>query len=197
MTNEEDNNSLQSTTLSATHIQSNSAALLLFHSKSAATPTIFRGSKAYHWSLGVSLSLAVHLLKLCIKLVPRLIHTFIRISSPSSHFLDEERSSQSRSFTPLASQELSKDLPTDISNDFKVIDEILVFTSHVVLPWLTRFLFVLCGACLHFKSHEISVVKDKFQFLRVLFVWMPSMNSFSFSGLRDTPVVSALVVPGD
>ncbi|KAL4600330.1 hypothetical protein ACB092_11G190900 [Castanea dentata] len=42
-----------------------------------------------------------------------------RISSPSSHFLDEERSSQSRSFTPLASQELSKDLPTDISNDFK------------------------------------------------------------------------------
>uniref|UniRef100_A0A7N2LPQ7 Uncharacterized protein n=1 Tax=Quercus lobata TaxID=97700 RepID=A0A7N2LPQ7_QUELO len=42
-----------------------------------------------------------------------------RKSSPSSHFLDEERSSQSRSFTPLASQELSKDLPTDISNDFK------------------------------------------------------------------------------
>ncbi|KAF3959797.1 hypothetical protein CMV_015426 [Castanea mollissima] len=42
-----------------------------------------------------------------------------RKSSPSSHFLDEEISSQSRSFTPLASQELSKDLPTDISNDFK------------------------------------------------------------------------------
>ena len=42
-----------------------------------------------------------------------------RKSSPSSHFLDEERSSQSRSFTPLASQELSKDLPTNISNDFK------------------------------------------------------------------------------
>ncbi|KAK7832291.1 protein strubbelig-receptor family 5 [Quercus suber] len=35
-----------------------------------------------------------------------------RKSSPSSHFLDEERSCQSRSFTPLASQELSKDLPT-------------------------------------------------------------------------------------
>ncbi|KAK4587615.1 hypothetical protein RGQ29_018860 [Quercus rubra] len=42
-----------------------------------------------------------------------------RKSSPSSHFLDEERSNQSRSFTPLASQELSKNLPTDISNDFK------------------------------------------------------------------------------
>nr|POE53922.1 protein strubbelig-receptor family 5 [Quercus suber] len=42
-----------------------------------------------------------------------------RKSSPSSHFLDEERSCQSRSFTPLASQELSKDLPTGISNDFK------------------------------------------------------------------------------
>ena len=42
-----------------------------------------------------------------------------RKSSSSSHFLDEERSSQSRSFTPLASQELSEDLPTDISNDFK------------------------------------------------------------------------------
>lgn len=39
-------------------------------------------------------------------------------SSPSSHFLDEERASQRRAFTPLASQELSHDLRTD-SSDYK------------------------------------------------------------------------------
>lgn len=45
-------------------------------------PSIFlvcgRESKAYHWSLEVNLSLVVLLLKLCTKLVPRLIHIFIR-----------------------------------------------------------------------------------------------------------------------
>ncbi|XP_059459225.1 protein STRUBBELIG-RECEPTOR FAMILY 5-like [Corylus avellana] len=42
-----------------------------------------------------------------------------RKSSPSSNFLDEERISQRRSFTPLASQELSQDLRADISKSFK------------------------------------------------------------------------------
>lgn len=41
-----------------------------------------------------------------------------RKSSPSSHFLDEERLSQHRSFTPLASQELPQDLHPNISKDF-------------------------------------------------------------------------------
>ncbi|KAJ7952087.1 putative Strubbelig receptor [Quillaja saponaria] len=48
-----------------------------------------------------------------------------RSSSPSSHFLDEERFSQNRSFTPLTSQELSKDLHDDIPRgykDFKSVD---------------------------------------------------------------------------
>lgn len=42
-----------------------------------------------------------------------------RKSSPSSNFLDEERLSQRRSFTPLASQELSQDLRADMSKGFK------------------------------------------------------------------------------
>ncbi|KAG6730640.1 hypothetical protein I3843_01G085700 [Carya illinoinensis] len=42
-----------------------------------------------------------------------------RKSPPPSHFLDEERISQRRSFTPLASRELSKDFHTGIRKDFK------------------------------------------------------------------------------
>lgn len=43
-----------------------------------------------------------------------------RKASPSSDFLDEERLSQRRrSFTPLASQELSQDLRADITKGFK------------------------------------------------------------------------------
>jgi hypothetical protein len=42
-----------------------------------------------------------------------------RKSSPSSNFLDEEMISQRRSFTPLASQELSQDLRADITKGFK------------------------------------------------------------------------------
>lgn len=43
-----------------------------------------------------------------------------RKSSPSLHFLDdEERNSERRTFTPLASQELSNDLHAEISKDFK------------------------------------------------------------------------------
>ncbi|CAI8601504.1 unnamed protein product [Vicia faba] len=48
-----------------------------------------------------------------------------RSSVPSSHFIDEDRRSQHRSFTPLASQELSKDLGSDDStkyNGFKAMD---------------------------------------------------------------------------
>ncbi|KDO76209.1 hypothetical protein CISIN_1g010751mg [Citrus sinensis] len=43
----------------------------------ASTLLSSRGNKAYHLNLAVSLSLVVHLLKLCIKLVLRLIHTYI------------------------------------------------------------------------------------------------------------------------
>lgn len=42
-----------------------------------------------------------------------------RSSLPSSHFTDEEKHSQHRSFTPLASQELTKDLVADVSKDYK------------------------------------------------------------------------------
>uniref|UniRef100_A0A2N9J063 Protein kinase domain-containing protein n=1 Tax=Fagus sylvatica TaxID=28930 RepID=A0A2N9J063_FAGSY len=47
-----------------------------------------------------------------------------RKSSPSSHFLEEETSSQTRSFTPLASRELSKDMPADISPDFEELKSV-------------------------------------------------------------------------
>ncbi|TKY64715.1 STRUBBELIG-RECEPTOR FAMILY 5 [Spatholobus suberectus] len=40
-------------------------------------------------------------------------------SIPSSHFIDEERRSQHRSFTPLASQKLSKDSGADVSKEYK------------------------------------------------------------------------------
>lgn len=42
-----------------------------------------------------------------------------RSSSPSSHFIGEERHSQHRSFTPLASRELTKDSGDDLSRDYK------------------------------------------------------------------------------
>ena len=42
-----------------------------------------------------------------------------RSSRPSSHFIDEERRSQHRSFTPLASQELSKDSAADVCTEYK------------------------------------------------------------------------------
>ncbi|XP_057453966.1 protein STRUBBELIG-RECEPTOR FAMILY 5-like isoform X2 [Lotus japonicus] len=42
-----------------------------------------------------------------------------RSSLPSSHFIDEERHSQHRSFTPLASQELCKDSGDDVSKEYK------------------------------------------------------------------------------
>ncbi|XP_058767406.1 protein STRUBBELIG-RECEPTOR FAMILY 5-like isoform X2 [Vicia villosa] len=48
-----------------------------------------------------------------------------RSSVPSSHFIDEDRHSQHRSFTPLASQELSKDLGPDDCTEysgFKAMD---------------------------------------------------------------------------
>ncbi|KAG5016459.1 hypothetical protein JHK85_022595 [Glycine max] len=41
-----------------------------------------------------------------------------RSSKTSSHFIDEDRNSQHRSFTPLASQELSKDSGHDVSKDY-------------------------------------------------------------------------------
>lgn len=41
-----------------------------------------------------------------------------RSSVPSSHFIDEDRHSQHRSFTPLASQELSKDLGPDDCTEY-------------------------------------------------------------------------------
>lgn len=40
-------------------------------------------------------------------------------TSVPSHFLDEERASRSRAFTPLTSQELSHDLRSEIFKDFK------------------------------------------------------------------------------
>ncbi|XP_061361366.1 protein STRUBBELIG-RECEPTOR FAMILY 5-like [Gastrolobium bilobum] len=43
----------------------------------------------------------------------------LRSSLPSSHFMDEEKNSQRRSFTPLASQELSKDSGADVSKEYK------------------------------------------------------------------------------
>ncbi|KAG5141434.1 hypothetical protein JHK82_017129 [Glycine max] len=42
-----------------------------------------------------------------------------RSSKPASHFIDEERRSQHRSFTTLASEELSKDSDADFSKDYK------------------------------------------------------------------------------
>ncbi|KAA8541512.1 hypothetical protein F0562_022664 [Nyssa sinensis] len=42
-----------------------------------------------------------------------------RRTSPPSHFLDEERLSQRRPFTPLASQELSNDSRSEIHKDFR------------------------------------------------------------------------------
>ncbi|XP_056176540.1 protein STRUBBELIG-RECEPTOR FAMILY 5-like [Syzygium oleosum] len=45
-----------------------------------------------------------------------------RSSSPSSHFLDEERASQRRAFTPLSSRELSHDLRAETRKSFRVLD---------------------------------------------------------------------------
>lgn len=42
-----------------------------------------------------------------------------RKSPPPSNFLDDERISQRRSFTPLASRELSQDFHAGIHKDFK------------------------------------------------------------------------------
>ncbi|XP_028123245.1 protein STRUBBELIG-RECEPTOR FAMILY 5 isoform X1 [Camellia sinensis] len=42
-----------------------------------------------------------------------------RSSTPPSHFLDEDRVSQRRPFTPLASQELSNDMRSEIQKDFR------------------------------------------------------------------------------
>jgi interleukin-1 receptor-associated kinase 1 len=42
-----------------------------------------------------------------------------RSSLPSSRFIDEERRSQNRSFTPLASQELSKDSGNYVCTEYK------------------------------------------------------------------------------
>lgn len=42
------------------------------------TKNLGQGSKVYHWSLVVNLSSVAHLLKLCIKLVLKLIRTFTR-----------------------------------------------------------------------------------------------------------------------
>ncbi|KAK7389440.1 hypothetical protein VNO78_24479 [Psophocarpus tetragonolobus] len=42
-----------------------------------------------------------------------------RASTTSSHFIDEERRSQHRSFTSLASQDLSKDSGADVSKDYR------------------------------------------------------------------------------
>ncbi|KAL6996074.1 hypothetical protein U1Q18_006210 [Sarracenia purpurea var. burkii] len=42
-----------------------------------------------------------------------------RSSTPPSHFLDEERISQRRPFTPLASQELSNDFHSEMRKDFR------------------------------------------------------------------------------
>ncbi|KAL5160162.1 Protein STRUBBELIG-RECEPTOR FAMILY 5 [Glycine soja] len=42
-----------------------------------------------------------------------------RSSKPASHFIDEERRSQHRSFTTLTSEELSKDSDADFSKDYK------------------------------------------------------------------------------
>ncbi|RDX71756.1 Protein STRUBBELIG-RECEPTOR FAMILY 5, partial [Mucuna pruriens] len=42
-----------------------------------------------------------------------------RSTLPSSHFIDEERRSQRKSFTPLASQQLSKDSGADVTKDYK------------------------------------------------------------------------------
>lgn len=49
-----------------------------FYFQKASTLLSSRGNKAYHLNLAVSLSLVVHLLKRCIKLALRLIHTYIR-----------------------------------------------------------------------------------------------------------------------
>ncbi|KAL3721246.1 hypothetical protein ACJRO7_005973 [Eucalyptus globulus] len=45
-----------------------------------------------------------------------------RSSSPSSHFLDEERASQRRAFTPLSSRELTHDLRAETRKSFRVLD---------------------------------------------------------------------------
>ncbi|XP_048140135.1 protein STRUBBELIG-RECEPTOR FAMILY 5-like [Rhodamnia argentea] len=45
-----------------------------------------------------------------------------RSSSASSHFLDEERASQRRAFTPLSSRELSHDLRAEMHKSFRAID---------------------------------------------------------------------------
>lgn len=42
-----------------------------------------------------------------------------RSSTPPSHFIDEDRVSQRRPFTPLSSQELSNDSRSEILKDFR------------------------------------------------------------------------------
>lgn len=59
-------------------------------------------------------------------LVVIIISLFSRKSSRhSSHFFDEEKFSQQKSFS-LASQELSKDLRPDISRDYKGTNFVLI-----------------------------------------------------------------------
>ncbi|KAG5008555.1 hypothetical protein JHK87_017070 [Glycine soja] len=54
-----------------------------------------------------------------------------RSSKPASHFIDEERRSQHRSFTTLASEELSKDSDADFSKDYK--GGLFLFTDFAIL----------------------------------------------------------------
>lgn len=68
-----------------------------------------------------------------------------RSSKPSSHFLEEDRLSQHRPFTPLASQELSSDLYTDRQKSFKGEHTSLALFLHssiwFSLSWFSCFPF--------------------------------------------------------
>ncbi|XP_057988900.1 protein STRUBBELIG-RECEPTOR FAMILY 5 isoform X2 [Hevea brasiliensis] len=66
---------------------------------------------------GLALALIILASLVVVALLITLLST--RKSSPSSHFLDEERASQHRVFTPLASQELSNDLHNAKHKEFR------------------------------------------------------------------------------
>lgn len=67
--------------------------------------------------IAIAVLLALAIIAIVIALFSR------RRSSPSSHFLDEERASQRRAFTPLASQELTNDMAPESIKPFKGIDD--------------------------------------------------------------------------
>ncbi|RWW35101.1 hypothetical protein GW17_00000106 [Ensete ventricosum] len=71
-----------------------------------------RESKAFHWSLVVNLSLVVHHLKHCIKLVLRLILTFIRfVSNDIICFLSSVILYKSRFSTPTCTAHTERYIP--------------------------------------------------------------------------------------